>query len=208
MSDGTTSAGAAVARRLLDAIVTRDFDSLDAILAAVMTDKATVEIPSPVEGEILSLGADIGDMVAVGSELIRLKVAGRGDAPAAKDAQGSTSISEKTVVNAKLAPGTAHRAPDAGEPPPQPAPHPPARTVPWARRGGARRLEGERPLATPAVRLRAREAGVDLRRIQLLLGHASLRSTSLSLHVAHPALTATESPLDALALPADLERLP
>jgi integrase/recombinase XerD len=42
-------------------------------------------------------------------------------------------------------------------------------------------------------------AGVDLRRIPLLLGHASLRSTSLSRHVAHPALHATESPLDALA---------
>ena len=53
-----------------------------------------------------------------------------------------------------------------------------------------------------------REAGVALRRIQLLLGHASLRSTSLYLHVAHPALHATESPLDALALPANLERLP
>jgi integrase/recombinase XerD len=52
------------------------------------------------------------------------------------------------------------------------------------------------------------EAGVDLRRIPFLLGHASLRSTSLSLHVAHPALTATESPLDALAFPAHLDRLP
>lgn len=57
--------------------------------------------------------------------------------------------------------------------------------------------------ATPLL-----EAGVDLRRMQLLLGHASLRSTSLSLHVAHPALTATESPLDALVLPAGLETLP
>src|SRR5215510_8438174 len=52
------------------------------------------------------------------------------------------------------------------------------------------------------------EAGVDLRRIQLLLGHASLRSTSISLHVAHPALHATESPLDALALPANLDTRP
>src|SRR5256714_878454 len=52
------------------------------------------------------------------------------------------------------------------------------------------------------------EAGGALPRIQLLLGHASLRRTSLSLHVAHPALHATASPLDALALPADLDQLP
>ena len=41
----------------------------DAVLAAVMTDKATVEIPSPVDGEVLWLGAEIGDTVAVGSPL-------------------------------------------------------------------------------------------------------------------------------------------
>ena len=51
----------------------------DALLAAVMTDKATVEIPSPVDGEVLWLGAEIGDTVAVGSPLVRLKVAGEGN---------------------------------------------------------------------------------------------------------------------------------
>src|SRR5580658_5777599 len=50
----------------------------DTVLAAVMTDKATVEIPSPVDGEIVWLGANIGDAIAVGSELVRLKVPGDG----------------------------------------------------------------------------------------------------------------------------------
>src|SRR5208283_3233772 len=44
----------------------------DTVLGAVMTDKATVEIPSPVDGEILWLGANVGDMVAIGSDLVRL----------------------------------------------------------------------------------------------------------------------------------------
>ncbi len=51
------------------------------------------------------------------------------------------------------------------------------------------------------------EAGMDLRSIQLLLGHATLRSTSLYLHVVNPALKTAPSPLDALALPSGLEQL-
>ena len=45
------------------------------------------------------------------------------------------------------------------------------------------------------------EAGMDLRSIQLLLGHASLHSTSVYLHVANPALQTTQSPLSTLVLP-------
>ena len=42
----------------------------DQILADVMTDKATVEIPSPVQGTVLALGGAVGEVMAVGAELI------------------------------------------------------------------------------------------------------------------------------------------
>src|ERR1700750_3252567 len=56
-----------------------DLVRADATLAAVMTDKATVEIPSPMDGEIIWLGAEIGDKVAVGSDLVHLKIPGERD---------------------------------------------------------------------------------------------------------------------------------
>ena len=52
----------------------------DQVLASVMTDKATVEIPSPVEGKVLWLGAEIGEIVAVGAPIIRLEIDGEGNA--------------------------------------------------------------------------------------------------------------------------------
>ena len=48
-----------------------------------MTDKATVEIPSPVAGTVLALGGEVGDVLAVGSELVRIEVAGEGNAEVA-----------------------------------------------------------------------------------------------------------------------------
>ncbi len=50
----------------------------DDLIAAVMTDKATVEIPAPVDGKVTWIGAEIGDTVAIGSALVRLEVAGEG----------------------------------------------------------------------------------------------------------------------------------
>ena len=46
------------------------------VLADVMTDKATVELPSPVDGVDPRLGAEIGDVVAVGSVLVTIELAG------------------------------------------------------------------------------------------------------------------------------------
>ena len=51
----------------------------DQILADVMTDKATVEIPSSVAGKVLSLGGAVGQVMAVGSEVIRIEVQGAGN---------------------------------------------------------------------------------------------------------------------------------
>ncbi|WP_287383571.1 biotin/lipoyl-containing protein, partial [Mesorhizobium sp.] len=73
----------------------------DAVLAAVMTDKATVEIPSPVDGEIVWLGAEIGDTVAIGSPIVRLKVAGEGNVKAAAESWGG----EAKATEATPAPG-------------------------------------------------------------------------------------------------------
>ncbi|MBK6359037.1 MAG: hypothetical protein IPF39_03610 [Comamonadaceae bacterium] len=65
----------------------------DQVLADVMTDKATVEIPSPVAGRVLTLGGSIGQAVAVGSELIRLEVAGEGNLkPGAAPAAGTAGL--------------------------------------------------------------------------------------------------------------------
>jgi len=59
----------------------------DQVLADVMTDKATVEIPSPVHGTVTALGGKVGESLAVGAELIRLEIEGAGNAPAAASQQ-------------------------------------------------------------------------------------------------------------------------
>src|SRR5439155_19780690 len=48
----------------------------DTPLGAVMTDKATVEIPSPVEGQVIWLAGEVGDILAIGSDFVRLNVNG------------------------------------------------------------------------------------------------------------------------------------
>ena len=143
----------------------------DTVLAAVMTDKATVEIPSPVDGEIVWLGASIGDVVAVGSDLVRLKVPGDGK-PDAADQRIAPPAKAPVVETSAAVPAAKPRGGDAtqratGVPalPATAAPQP-ERIAPLGQfLHGAPRQEGAKPLAAPAVRLRAREAGIDLRQV-------------------------------------------
>ncbi|WAX96759.1 dihydrolipoamide acetyltransferase family protein [Aminobacter sp. NyZ550] len=135
----------------------------DAVLAAVMTDKATVEIPSPVDGEIVWLGAEIGDTVPVGSPIVRIKVAG--DAPSTAEPAAESKPEAKAPEAAKASAEPAKKEEEKTPATPKPAATTAAlKPVPRATTG-LPRPEGERPLASPAVRLRAREAGIDLRQV-------------------------------------------
>jgi 2-oxoisovalerate dehydrogenase E2 component (dihydrolipoyl transacylase) len=127
----------------------------DAVLGAVMTDKATVEIPSPAAGRVIWLAGNVGDVLAIGSDFVRLEVDGRNEPATAttKLASPAASPSAKKPFDAASAP----HAP-ASQPPIAPTSRPLA-TMPLHR-------AGKRPLAAPAVRLRAREAGVDLRQLR------------------------------------------
>jgi len=120
----------------------------DMVIAAVMTDKATVEIPSPVSGTVIWLAGEIGDRIAVKAPLVRIETAGEADE--AQPVQISQArVAETTKVEiAKPAPA----APAPAAPAPA-APAPAAAPV-------------EKPLAAPSVRLFAREGGVDLRQVQ------------------------------------------
>lgn len=63
-----------------------DLVAEDQAVAAMMTDKATVEVASPVAGRVIALAADEGTTLAVGAELIRLEVEGAGNVRDAKPA--------------------------------------------------------------------------------------------------------------------------
>ena len=126
-----------------------DSVSEDDPIVDVMTDKATVTIPSPVSGVISSLSGDVGDMIAVGSSLMEIDSEGEGGAPAAEDTEEQEPVSDPDPPKApELAP-----APKAPEPAPAPkAPEPAPSEI---------QTQTGRVLASPAVRKRARENDVD-----------------------------------------------
>ncbi|MEO8924600.1 MAG: dihydrolipoamide acetyltransferase family protein [Caldimonas sp.] len=121
--------------------------ALDQPLADVMTDKANVEIPSPVVGTVVALGGEVGQTLAVGSELIRIELASEG----ASKARGETTAASDATP-----------APPGAAAPPAPA----ASLVesPAERAGDAGTGQGpeQRPIASPSVRRRARELELDL----------------------------------------------
>lgn len=144
-------------------VKTGDIVREDDLIAEVMTDKASIEIPSHVTGKVLWLGGEIGQTLAIGGDLARIEIEGAGNTPADSAAQPEAR-SEPAEPEPPEPEKPAQEKPEPDEPQPKAAPEPATPKTP-APRPAARRKEGERPLAAPSVRRRAREAGVDLRRV-------------------------------------------
>ncbi|WP_454668677.1 dihydrolipoamide acetyltransferase family protein [Achromobacter kerstersii] len=171
----------------------------DQPLADVMTDKATVEIPSPVVGKVIALGGDVGQVMAVGGELIRLEVEGEGNvragagAPSKPGAPGQGADPSATQTAAQGATQTATQAaspgatqtqtqtpatksaggiagqiaasmtPAAASAKPQAARSSFAASSATGGSPSVPRQPGDKPLASPAVRKRAWDLGIELR---------------------------------------------
>ncbi|MGZ8362889.1 MAG: dihydrolipoamide acetyltransferase family protein [Caulobacteraceae bacterium] len=156
-----------------------DMVTEDQPLVDVMTEKATVELTAPVSGKILELNGDLGQMAPVGSAIVVLEVEGAGNASAEA---APVAKSEPAKTEPVAAPSTAVPAVplprSAGEEKKADASPALSSTVkrsgtgegdqPKAGGGGATgpafatRVAGERPLASPAVRKRAHELGIEL----------------------------------------------
>lgn len=161
----------------------------DQPLADVMTDKATVEIPSPVVGRVIALGGNVGDTLAVGSELIRLEVAGAGnakddgaggsrhaaiDTPVAVEHAGQAEPAHPAAASMGVARSEARTVveerDELGEPdkPDNPSTScergKSSSSVP--RHKEALASAGDRALASPAIRKRAWDLGVELRYVR------------------------------------------
>ena len=128
----------------------------DDVFASVMTDKATVEIPSSVSGKVVWYAGAEGDTIAIGAPLVKIEVDGPGN-------EGDIAAAE--------APETSEPEKEAAKAP-EPALKPSETVTPAAPKPVAGpalvaslRAEGDKPLASPAVRRRALDAGVDLRQV-------------------------------------------
>ncbi|ROT97354.1 2-oxo acid dehydrogenase subunit E2 [Altererythrobacter sp. FM1] len=128
----------------------------DQQIADMMTDKATVEMESPVAGKIIEIAGNVGDTIAIGSMLVTIEL--EGEIPDEMGEQSAKAVEAETVAGLqddKVGKPIELENPDAGkllstdsEPTPEPEP------VVEAVRGDV--------LASPAVRQRAKNLGIDL----------------------------------------------
>ena len=130
----------------------------DAALADMMTDKATVEMESPVAGKVIKLAGEVGDQIAIGSVLVEIETEGSDRTSTTTDDQPlADGLVEPTKAQQKEIPVTATAdVPRTEAPATIPAPVQEKKAEP------APQAHQSKSLASPAVRQRARDLGIDL----------------------------------------------
>ncbi|MBA4046465.1 MAG: branched-chain alpha-keto acid dehydrogenase subunit E2 [Erythrobacter sp.] len=137
----------------------------DQHLVDVMTDKATIDIESPVSGTVVDVAGDVGDVIAIGAMLLVIEVEGEGEATA-DEAEAAAEQIEDDMSDAPTSEEVAERieveTPDASDADDAIA----AAPAPAAVAPAPEHKSGAKVLATPAVRQRARDLGVDLAQVK------------------------------------------
>jgi 2-oxoisovalerate dehydrogenase E2 component (dihydrolipoyl transacylase) len=150
----------------------------DGRLADMMTDKATIEMESPVSGRIIEVAGAEGDVIAIGSPLVVIETEGEGETdPSGPPATQTTPKSPPPFVSSEVETPTTtqaqpHPTPVRAEPveapAPKPAPIPPSPITPPPFVSSAVETPGAQAkvLASPAVRQRASDLGIDLSEVR------------------------------------------
>ncbi len=141
--------------------------SEDQPLADMMTDKATVEMESPVSGVVTKVAGEAGDVIAIGAMLVEIEMAG--------DAAHVAPETEKPAPGPELAAVVEDENPHAPEPvvasEVQPVPSAPTPPAPSAPAAPINEGHSDKVMASPAVRQRAKDLGVDLNEVKAAGGH-------------------------------------
>ena len=134
----------------------------DQHLVDVMTDKATIDIESPVDGVVTEIAGEEGDIISVGGMLVTVEIEGKvPDDVNEHTAQVPAPASKTVEVEERIEVETPDQsdADDAMAADPDPAPAQPVSSIP-------ERQEPAKVLATPAVRKRAKELGINLGQVK------------------------------------------
>ena len=140
----------------------------DDVLGTVMTDKAAVEVPSSVSGKVVWLAGEPGDTLAIGSNFVEIETSAEEAAAAEErmaeeESNEAPAESEDKPADKQEEPATKASPAKPEKATPAPAPAKPEKSSVAATPRTTPLASGDRPLASPAVRKRARDAGIDLR---------------------------------------------
>ncbi|GAB5481681.1 MAG: dihydrolipoamide acetyltransferase family protein [Parasphingorhabdus sp.] len=131
-------------------------------IADMMTDKATVEMEAPVSGTIVAVAGEEGDIIAIGSMLVQIEAEGDGSAAESVPSESDAEAESDAMTSPQEIEIKEESKPEAEVPAPTPEGDKTVTEPPKSDVMTAENAPSAKVLATPAVRKRAADMGVDL----------------------------------------------